>query len=116
MPTSEDEVPVSKFSPEDARLLEKVYSTGRSVVVTSDGAPMVVLIKAPPVDSLLEVLRAMTGYFQKHPTGSSPSPAQRPESDPSPASWLGSAAKQGRILGDLIEPACPPEDWEALRD
>jgi len=29
--------------------------------------------------------------------------------------WLGSAAGSGRVLGDLIEPAVPPADWEATR-
>ncbi len=32
-----------------------------------------------------------------------------------PASWLGSAAATGRILGDLVEPSVPVEDWEAPR-
>ena len=28
-------------------------------------------------------------------------------------SWLGSASTSGRILGDLIEPAVPADQWEA---
>ena len=38
---------------------------------------------------------------------------------PTPAAisdhWLGAAAGTGRILGDLIEPAVAPGDWEATR-
>jgi prevent-host-death family protein len=31
------------------------------------------------------------------------------------ATWLGSAAGTGRILGDLIEPVGHPSEWEATR-
>lgn len=30
------------------------------------------------------------------------------------ASWMGSWSGRVRILGDIVAPACPPEDWEAL--
>ena len=30
--------------------------------------------------------------------------------------WLGVLRDQGTILGDLIEPASSPDDWEVLRD
>ncbi|MDE0349291.1 MAG: type II toxin-antitoxin system Phd/YefM family antitoxin [Gammaproteobacteria bacterium] len=30
--------------------------------------------------------------------------------------WLGVLRDQGTILGDLIEPASSPEDWEVLGD
>jgi prevent-host-death family protein len=29
--------------------------------------------------------------------------------------WLGTASGTGRIMGDLVEPAVPPEGWEATR-
>ena len=32
-----------------------------------------------------------------------------------PANWLGSRAGTGEILGDIIEPACDPGDWDVLR-
>jgi prevent-host-death family protein len=32
-----------------------------------------------------------------------------------PASWLGSAAGTGRILGDLTEPIVGADEWEANR-
>ena len=34
----------------------------------------------------------------------------------SAASWLGSLAGQGTILGDIISPASDESDWEALKD
>ena len=38
---------------------------------------------------------------------------------PAPAAeigaWLGTAVGTGRILGDLVEPAVPLNDWEATR-
>jgi prevent-host-death family protein len=33
-----------------------------------------------------------------------------------PASWVGSFAGTGRILGDIVSPASDEEDWEVLRD
>lgn len=30
--------------------------------------------------------------------------------------WLGAMRGQGSIVGDLIEPAAAPDDWEALGD
>jgi prevent-host-death family protein len=30
------------------------------------------------------------------------------------ASWLGSAASTGRIVGDIVAPASDESDWEAL--
>jgi prevent-host-death family protein len=32
-----------------------------------------------------------------------------------PASWLGSMAGTGRIIGDIISPTTEEEDWDALR-
>lgn len=29
--------------------------------------------------------------------------------------WLGAAVGTGRILGDLVEPAARPDEWEATR-
>ena len=31
------------------------------------------------------------------------------------ASWLGTLAGTGRILGDVVSPAAPADEWEALR-
>ncbi len=31
-------------------------------------------------------------------------------------SWLGSMSGRGEIVGDLIEPACAPEEWEVLKE
>ncbi len=31
-----------------------------------------------------------------------------------PASWLGSAASTGRIVGDLVAPAVDPGAWDAI--
>ena len=36
--------------------------------------------------------------------------APRPQRKPHP-----DIAGKGRILSDIVSPACPPEDWEALR-
>ncbi len=30
--------------------------------------------------------------------------------------WAGYLKGEIRILGDIMSPACPPEDWEALRE
>ena len=39
-----------------------------------------------------------------------------PSIDPRRAThWLGSARGTGRILGNLVEPAVPPDAWEANR-
>ena len=32
-----------------------------------------------------------------------------------PASWLGSMAGSGRIVGDIVAPATEDEEWNALR-
>jgi len=32
-----------------------------------------------------------------------------------PDSWLGSLRGTGRILGDILGPAAPEEEWEVLR-
>lgn len=32
-----------------------------------------------------------------------------------PQSWLGSLSDSGQILGDIIDPISPPEEWETLR-
>jgi len=31
-------------------------------------------------------------------------------------SWLGSFRSKGKITGDIVSPASPAEDWEALND
>ncbi len=33
----------------------------------------------------------------------------------SPEAWLGAMRDRGAILGDIIEPAAGPEEWEALQ-
>jgi prevent-host-death family protein len=33
-----------------------------------------------------------------------------------PASWLGSMAGTGEILGDVVTPAASEDEWEALRN
>ena len=37
-------------------------------------------------------------------------------SPPPKRTWLGVLRDKGTILGDLIEPASSPEDWEVLAD
>lgn len=37
-----------------------------------------------------------------------------PPPPPMPQSWLGSFSSSGEILGDIINPASGPEEWEAL--
>lgn len=39
-----------------------------------------------------------------------PSPAQRE------ADWLGAMSSEGRIVGDIVEPAMDEDDWEMLRE
>jgi prevent-host-death family protein len=36
--------------------------------------------------------------------------------EPREGSWLGAMRGRGRIVGDIVEPAVEPEEWEALRD
>ena len=38
-------------------------------------------------------------------------PPSRPKASPG---WLGSLHSTGRIVGDIVSPAAPPGDWEAL--
>jgi len=33
-----------------------------------------------------------------------------------PANWLGNMAGTGKIVGDIISPAAPLEEWDAWRD
>lgn len=40
-----------------------------------------------------------------------PPPAER-----TAATWLGCMRHRTRILGDIVEPAVPPEDWKINRD
>jgi prevent-host-death family protein len=39
-----------------------------------------------------------------------------PPHPPRPEKWLGSLRDRGRILGDIVSPAVPEEDWEVLRE
>ncbi len=39
-----------------------------------------------------------------------------PPLPPPAAGWLGSAASTGRILGDVLEPAASPSDWEVWQE
>lgn len=39
-----------------------------------------------------------------------------PPPRPRPEKWLGSLRDTGKILGDIVSPAVPAEDWEVLRD
>ena len=34
---------------------------------------------------------------------------------PRPKNWLGSMSDRGKILGDIVAPAVPEEEWEVLR-
>jgi len=38
-----------------------------------------------------------------------------PSPSPPEAGWLGSMRGSARIVGDIVAPALPPEDWEVLR-
>ena len=40
-----------------------------------------------------------------------PPPAQENQGD-----WLGCMSGTMEIVGDIISPACDPDEWEALRD
>jgi len=33
-----------------------------------------------------------------------------------PATWIGSMAGTGRIIGDIVSPATDEQDWDALRE
>jgi len=37
-----------------------------------------------------------------------------PSADLRPKSWLGSLRKTGKIVGDVVSPAAPASDWDAL--
>lgn len=39
-----------------------------------------------------------------------------PPLPPRPEKWLGSLRDRGRILGDVVSPAVPEEDWEVLSE
>jgi len=39
-----------------------------------------------------------------------------PPPEPIKENWLGTLSDRGVILGDLIEPAAPAEEWEAMAD
>jgi len=40
-------------------------------------------------------------------------PSPEPEK---PKKWLGMCKEKGRIIGDIISPACALEDWEVLNE
>ena len=35
---------------------------------------------------------------------------------PARASWIGSMRDSLEIIGDIVSPACDPDEWEVLRD
>jgi prevent-host-death family protein len=39
-----------------------------------------------------------------------------PRPQPRTADWFGSMKGTVKILGDIISPACDPDEWEVLRD
>jgi prevent-host-death family protein len=38
-----------------------------------------------------------------------------PSTPPRPENWLGCLRDRGKILGDIVAPAVPAEEWDVLR-
>ena len=75
---------------EAIRRIEQVHGNSLTMVLPDAFKEMRVEVIVLPLDE----------------TVSTPGPHRQPPPD---------IAEKGKILGDIISPACPPEDWEALR-
>lgn len=75
---------------EAIRRIEQVHGNSLTMVLPDAFKEMRVEVIVLPLDE----------------TVSTPRPHRQPHPD---------IAGKGKILGDIISPACPPEDWEALR-
>ncbi len=81
-----ESISVSKFKATCLKVIERVRKTRAPIVITKFGKPVAQI--SPPASKRTEKAGK---------------------------SWLGSMAGTGRILGDLIEPAVPLEEYDAFK-
>lgn len=80
-------ISVSKFKATCLAVVERVHKTRKPIVITKFGKPVAQV-----------------------------SPLASERTEKAGKSWLGSMAGTGRILGDLIEPAVPLEEYDAFKN
>jgi len=75
------QIPAGKFKTSCLAVMDEVQATGKPVLVTKHGKPVVKVVPAEPQDDNI------FGYM----------------------------AGKARIVGDIVSPITPIEDWDALK-